>query len=272
MFGNLIESGSHTKDIKRKSTFFLGTLALYAVLLLTAGVGSIYAYNARLEEPDLDLVMIMRFPPTQARVEPERREASRPAASASAPRQLTMRPEVSVMTPYREKVASRETKEVRAREVVAIGRLTIDAPEVGGIVGPTSPHGGAPGATDGNSRGVTVDSSEVAPSARVVKTEPVKPPAEKKTISLGVINGKAISKPVPVYTQIAKMAKAQGLVTVQILVDEHGRVVSAQATGGHALLRQSAVQAAYQARFTPTLLSRQPVKVSGIITYNFVIQ
>jgi len=39
---------------------------------------------------------------------------------------------------------------------------------------------------------------------------------------------------------------------------------------GHPLLRGAAEQAARGARFSPTLLSGQPVKVSGVITYNFV--
>jgi protein TonB len=59
---------------------------------------------------------------------------------------------------------------------------------------------------------------------------------------------------------------------VQILVDEQGRVVSAKATSGNPLLQAAAVQAAYRARFTPTLLSGQPVKVTGSITYNFVLR
>jgi outer membrane biosynthesis protein TonB len=57
---------------------------------------------------------------------------------------------------------------------------------------------------------------------------------------------------------------------VQVLIDESGRVVSASATGGHPLLRAAAEAAARGARFSPTLLSGQAVKVSGIITYNFV--
>jgi len=59
---------------------------------------------------------------------------------------------------------------------------------------------------------------------------------------------------------------------VEILIDEQGRVISAQATSGHPLLREAARQAALQARFTPTQLNGQPVKVSGVITYNFVLQ
>jgi protein TonB len=49
-------------------------------------------------------------------------------------------------------------------------------------------------------------------------------------------------------------------------------VASARAITGHPLLQQAAVQAAYGARFSPTLLSGQPVKVTGVITYNFVAQ
>ncbi|MFL6283240.1 MAG: energy transducer TonB [Pyrinomonadaceae bacterium] len=105
---------------------------------------------------------------------------------------------------------------------------------------------------------------------------PPPPPAPKPTpkpiIAGGVLNGKAISKPQPDYPPIAKAARAQGTVTVQILVDESGRVISASAVSGHPLLQQAAVSAARQARFSPTLLSGQPVKVSGVITYNFVLQ
>ena len=62
------------------------------------------------------------------------------------------------------------------------------------------------------------------------------------------------------------------MVVVQVTVDEEGKVISASAVSGHPLLRQAAVQAAYQARFSPTLLSGQPVKVTGTITYNFNLQ
>ena len=110
---------------------------------------------------------------------------------------------------------------------------------------------------------------EPPPPPPTPKPEPPKP---KTVVSGGVLNGKAISKPQPAYPAIAKAARAQGTVTVQILVDESGRVVSASAVNGHPLLQQAAVAAARQARFSPTLLSGQPVKVSGVITYNFVLQ
>ena len=84
MFGNLIESGSHTQDLKRKGSFFLGAFVFYAALLMAAGVGSIYAYNARLEEDSLELVEMLRFPPMpQPKIETERRSEPRPAAGSS---------------------------------------------------------------------------------------------------------------------------------------------------------------------------------------------
>jgi protein TonB len=87
-----------------------------------------------------------------------------------------------------------------------------------------------------------------------------------------VLNGKAISLPKPAYPPIARAAHASGTVTVQVLIDENGSVVSAKAVSGHPLLQAVAVAAARQARFSPTKLSGQPVKVTGVIQYNFVAQ
>lgn len=90
-----------------------------------------------------------------------------------------------------------------------------------------------------------------------------------KTVSGGVLNGKATSLPKPVYPPAAKAVHASGTVVVQVVVDEKGNVVSARATSGHPLLRSASEVAARAAKFTPTRLSGKPVKVSGVITYNF---
>ena len=111
--------------------------------------------------------------------------------------------------------------------------------------------------------------SEPSPPSPKQKPSPNVPRAP---ISGGVLNGKAISLPKPAYPPIAKAAHASGQVTVQVLVDENGNVLSAHAVSGHPLLQQSAVSAARQAKFSPTILSGQPVKVTGVIIYNFVAQ
>jgi hypothetical protein len=90
----------------------------------------------------------------------------------------------------------------------------------------------------------------------------------------GILNHKAadsaISTPRPVYPAAAKAVRAGGPVQIQALIAEDGTMHSAQAISGHPLLRRTAELAACSARFAPTLLSGKPVKVSGIITYNFV--
>lgn len=90
-----------------------------------------------------------------------------------------------------------------------------------------------------------------------------------KSISGGVLNGKATDLPKPAYPAAARAVRASGAVNVQVTVDETGKVVSANAVSGHPLLRSAAEQAARNAKFAPTILSGKPVKVSGVIVYNF---
>jgi TonB family protein len=91
-----------------------------------------------------------------------------------------------------------------------------------------------------------------------------------KTISGGVINGKAIDLPKPVYPASARAVRASGAVNVQVTIDEEGNVISANAVSGHPLLRSAAVESARSAKFKPTLLSGKAVKVSGVLIFNFV--
>jgi protein TonB len=93
-----------------------------------------------------------------------------------------------------------------------------------------------------------------------------------KPVSGGVLNGKALALPKPAYPPQAKSAHASGVVTVEVVIDEEGKVISAKAVDGPMILRQAAVVAAQGARFSPTLLSGLPVKVSGQINYNFALQ
>jgi TonB family protein len=140
------------------------------------------------------------------------------------------------------------------------------------------PTSSTPGAVEESDEAVGGEADEV-------ETEPPPPPpptgaetdspsasTDATTVSGGVLNGKAVSKPQPAYPPIAKAARASGTVTVQVLINESGVVVSAKAVSGHPLLQQAAVQAAREARFAPTLLNGKPVKVSGVLTYNFALE
>jgi protein TonB len=59
-------------------------------------------------------------------------------------------------------------------------------------------------------------------------------------------------------------------VLVAILIDEQGSVIEAKSISGPQHLHAAAVNAARLARFTPTMLMGEPVKVSGTLSYNFV--
>jgi TonB family protein len=91
-----------------------------------------------------------------------------------------------------------------------------------------------------------------------------------KQISAGIVNGKAISLPKPEYPAAAKAVRAGGSVNVEVTIDENGDVISAKAASGHPLLQSAAVAAARQAKFKSTRLEGKPVKVTGVIVYNFV--
>ena len=94
--------------------------------------------------------------------------------------------------------------------------------------------------------------------------------ANPKIVKGGVLNGKAISLPPPVYPAEAKAIRAGGAVPVEVMFDETGKVIRAGANGGHPKLQFAARYAACGAKFAPVKLSGIPVKVSGVITYNFV--
>jgi TonB family protein len=88
--------------------------------------------------------------------------------------------------------------------------------------------------------------------------------------NIGVVNGRAISLPRPEYPSMAKASRASGTVNVFVTIDETGKVIAARAISGHPLLQGASEAAARAARFSPTSVKGVPVKVSGIIVYNFM--
>jgi len=269
MFDNLVESNSHAGDIKRKGSFFLGAMALYGVLIVGLAIGSILLYDAHLENQNLELVTLVAPVPVQAAPEPE---APKPAESQPKPttQEVATRTEfvarVDQLTKEPPQVSAVASKvpPIPKGVPVRLGTSDTDVARVSGPVGPTGTGGGVVG---GTGTSPIVNTGDEPPP-------PPKPtPAPKRApVSGGVLNGKAVSKPNPTYPPIAKAARASGTVVVQITVDESGKVVSARAVSGHPLLQQAATQAAYQTRFSPTMLSGQPVKVTGTISFNFVLQ
>lgn len=90
-----------------------------------------------------------------------------------------------------------------------------------------------------------------------------------QAVNGGTVNGKALTLIQPAYPPAARAVRATGSVDVQVTIDENGDVISAVAVSGHPLLRAAAAQAARASKFKPTQFSGKPVKVMGIIVYNF---
>jgi len=106
-------------------------------------------------------------------------------------------------------------------------------------------------------------------AAKVEETPHGSEPGKRGPVSAGVLNGKAISLPTPEYPAEAKAAGAEGVVVIQIMIDEQGNVTDARPISGPKLLQETSLNAARQAKFSPTLLSGEPVKVTGVLVFNF---
>jgi protein TonB len=267
MFENLVESGSHKEDLARKSSFILGTVVFYAVLLTGLGILSVYLYDAELENQNLELTALVAPVPIPPQEQPEQKQESKPAEKVED-RTVATRTELVAnvdrpdLVPKEASAQASKVPPVPKGVPVVLGSSNTEATRSGPI-GPTGPGTGGGGPATPN---IVKDVEEPPPPA------PTPKPVPKAPISGGVLNGKATSLPKPPYPPAAKMARASGTVTVQVTIDENGNVISARAVSGHPLLQAAAVQAARGAKFSPTKLSGQPVKVTGVITYNFVAQ
>lgn len=266
MFANLIESNSHTREFKRRSSFFLVTTAAYALILFTAGIASIYAYDAQLEAQTSDLELLNWIPPVTPAVRPDRPEPSRRAPASTNNGRISPQPVRPILyddpsNPIKppDQISTAPNPIPPAPPNTKIGNYISDP-----ITPPTS-------STDcltcsGTSRDPVVKIENDTPPP------PTPPKPKTETVTSRVLASKAINLPQPPYPPMARQIHVQGSVNVQILVDEQGKVISAQAVSGHPLLTSAAKEAAMRARFTPTLLNGQAVKVQGVITYNFVLQ
>ena len=179
--------------------------------------------------------------------------ATNPAPNATAP-------------PPQQQQASKSAAPARNPDatllVASLDKGTLTAPGVPAVAAANAaPATGGPSVKSEGEAPAVVS----APSAPL-RSGPLRP------ISGGILNGKALSLPSPTYPDTAKRARNSGLVEVEVVIDLNGKVISAKALRGPGLLLAAAEAAAKMARFTPTLLSGQPMKVAGVITYNFTLE
>jgi protein TonB len=261
MFENLVESGSHSEDIKRKGSFLLGFALTYLVLIVTAGVAGIWWATANIDAQTLELTALVAPVPV-----PQQQQQKQEAK----PEKVELSKNVDVR---RELIADVSRADLVPKEIsakasdippVRKGVVTMQGSSDSNAVSPVAPGTGTGQFISTPTRVETND--EPPPPA------PTPKPTPRAPISGGVLNGKAVHLVTPPYPAIARSAHASGSVQVQVLIDENGNVISAHAVSGHPLLQAAAVAAARSSTFPPTKLSGQPVKVNGVIIYNFVAQ
>jgi len=132
---------------------------------------------------------------------------------------------------------------------------------------PATPATGAEGNTDPNTAMPNTANNQPQNSGQTNQNpqNQNQPNQKKGPIAGGMLNAKAIYLPVPEVPS----GEAAGVVLVQVLVDEQGSVIDARPVSGPQHLHAAAVSAARLARFNPTLLMGEPVRVSGTLSYNF---
>lgn len=102
------------------------------------------------------------------------------------------------------------------------------------------------------------------------KKPPVGPEGPLRVNQGGILNGRAIRLQKPKLSEKAWAAGASGTVIVIVSINEEGKIIRACAIKGHPLLWEAAEHAARVSEFAPTILNGNPVKVTGVISYNFV--
>jgi protein TonB len=180
--------------------------------------------------------------------------ASGTAPNTSAPNTSAPKPAATASTPAPTPAARPAAASPAPVVVASVDRAGASAPPP-----VLSPAAAAPS-------GAPVVKADGEAPTRPVARGPLKP------VSGGILNGKALNLPAPAYPETAKRARAAGMVEVEVVIDMSGKVISAKAVKGPMMLQNAAEEAARRAKFSPTLLSGQPVKVAGTITYNFSLQ
>ncbi len=276
MLDQLIESNNHIKENKRRGGFLISTFLVVCSVLSSGVLWSLFAKETGIGAGDLEISALVA-PLTMTEEQPLPRNPPKQfkaAVNADVRTKIVQNiNETPKETPDKTSVEKSDVPPRNPSRLSVLGSDNTDAEHAAAYNqrGPISQNARGLGAPDGTPAG-EIDSAVKVPPPPVppVRKEEVKKPSPN--VSLGVVNGKAITLVKPPYPLAAKAVRADGVVNVQVSIDEQGIVTSANAVSGHPLLRQAAEKAARASVFFPTTLSRQPVKVSGVIVYKFAAQ
>jgi protein TonB len=95
------------------------------------------------------------------------------------------------------------------------------------------------------------------------------PPPQAVRVGGQIKEPKKLKNVAPVYPDIAKQARVQGVVILECTISPQGKVMGVKVLRGIPLLDQAAIDAVNEWVYTPTLLNGVPVPVIMTVTVNF---
>jgi periplasmic protein TonB len=251
MFEKLVESAKEKRG-RRARRLFLATVAVYAVALTALGVATVVGFHPALAGGD-EVLSILIPPSVPSGPDPSPVQIKPNPKSAPDPGFVAPKPPVVILPWDPEKDFNYKRG------------ITVAGAPRGENIGP---WGGGPGASD---------TGEMPPPPPPPTPTPVvKPaatPAQDKVVRLTSVltQGRVLRRVQPPYPAIAKQARIEGSVQVQIDISEDGAVTNVTLLSCHPLLREAALRAAKQWQFIPTELNGQRVRAIGMITFNFTL-
>ncbi|HKQ78738.1 MAG TPA: energy transducer TonB [Blastocatellia bacterium] len=248
MFDKLVESAKQ-KQGGRAKRLFLATSLIYAVALSAFGVMAIMGFSPALAG---EYNVIVDFiPPPVPQGAPEvlpKRSSIKPG-----PSQIFIEPKRVLPLPDPQD----------DKNLVSGTKLPVT---YGGFIPWSGSEAGIPGGAD-----MKALPTPPPPPTPTPVVKPVVTPTPDSVVRLTSVltQGQALRKVEPPYPTLAKQARVQGIVQVQIGISETGEVNDVSLLSGHPLLREAALRAAKQWSFKPTELNGRPVRAIGLITFNF---
>lgn len=247
MFDKLVESAKEKKG-RRARRLFLATMAVYAVALTTLGVATVIGFRPALAGGD-DVLTIMIPPPVPSGPDPNPVQIK--PNLKSAPNTSFVAPVKTITPPRLDNLNLEPIRPI----LVPGGARTL----IGGD--------GVPGAP------ISKEAPPPPPPPPTPVVKPAATPAPDTVVRLTsrLTQGRVLRRVQPPYPVIARQARIQGSVQVQIDISEYGAVTNVTLLSGHPLLRDAALQAAKQWQFIPTELNGQRVRAIGLLTFNFTL-
>jgi len=251
MFDKLVESAKG-KQGRRARRLFLATVAVYAVALTALGVATVMGFHPTLAE-GYDILSKLTPPPValgpdtnHVQIKPN----------------LKSEPNPGFVTPVKIKPLLPED-------------------ELSKLLGERKPMtlsvAGAPlGIGRGNGMPGGANTGEAPPPppptpTPIAKSAATPTPDTVVRLTSKLTQGRVLRRVEPPYPALAKQARIQGSVQVQIDISVTGAVDNVTLLSGHPLLRDAALQAAKQWLFIPTELNGKPVRAIGLLTFNFTL-